>query len=426
MNITNHYQMIMGEQKFLDAVVYEPSAENGRDKRRKQIGILLIHSHDSYLGHPAASGLAEEGFTVLTMNVSDPDACFDAKLEEVALAVDFMKTQLDLTKIILLGHSGGASLMSAYQAIAENGAHVFRSDRFISPCTIDRRFTMADGMLLLDSNWGNGAMTVLSMDPEVEEQDGVISWNAEFDYSSRSVGYSPDGSHYAPEFLRKYQKAQAERNNRIVREAVERWTQICRGEGKFVDDEPLVIPGGSQLGPCNKLFPQDVSLLSETKEKHSLLHPDGSVTQEIVHSLRKPRPAYPLGKSMRPGAQITSVRTFLDSYAVYAAEDGSFGCDTSGVYGIDYDSSYNCTPGNVKHVTVPALIMGMTGGYEFLASELIFQNYAGKGKTLTFAEGMNHMLLPAWDCEVFPGQYQTAPAQTFRFIGNWLEQRFIK
>lgn len=126
---------------------------------------------------------------------------------------------------------------------------------------------------------------------------------------------------------------------------------------------------------------------------------------------------------MRPGAQITSVRTFLDTYAVNALPD--YGYDRHSVYGIDYDSNYNCTPGNVKHNHVPALIVGMTGGYEFLASELIWQNYAGEDKTLLFAEGVTHMLLPAWDCEAFPGQFGATPMQLFRVVGNWLTQHFI-
>ena len=79
---------------------------------------------------------------------------------------------------------------------------------------------------------------------------------------------------------------------------------------------------------------------------------------------------------------VSTVRTYLTNSTV---RTNGFYYDESRIYGIDWDSSYCCTPGNVKGVSVPVLIMGMTGSYEFLAAEQIYENIKSENKTITFS-----------------------------------------
>ena len=57
---------------------------------------------------------------------------------------------------------------------------------------------------------------------------------------------------------------------------------------------------------------------------------------------------------------VTTVRTYLSSNCVRTLP--GYGVREDGIEGIDYDSAYCCTPGNVRHIRCPLLIMGMTGG----------------------------------------------------------------
>jgi hypothetical protein len=98
------------------------------------------------------------------------------------------------------------------------------------------------------------------------------------------------------------------------------------------------------------------------------------------------------------------------------------------MYGIDWLSSYNCTPGNVTGVSAPLLVMGMTAGYEFVAAEIIYE-MAQKcsDKTIAFVEGANHGYFTAKECEAYPGQFGDTVKTLYDYVDKWLSQkgRFI-
>ena len=122
------------------------------------------------------------------------------------------------------------------------------------------------------------------------------------------------------------------------------------------------------------------------------------------------------------GAIKSTVRTYLNSSAVRTTDN--FGYNEDSMYGIDWLSSYNCTPGNMMGVSAPLLVMGMTGGYEFLAAEIIYEN-AKKitDKTIAFVEGATHNFDTAKDCEAYPGQFGDTMKTLFDYVDKWLSQK---
>ena len=327
-----------------------------------------------------------------------------------------MRSLEGIEKVVILGHSGGATLMSCYQAVAENGCGVFQGPEKIVPCCDLPSLPPADGVMLLDSNFGNGAMTLLSVDPCVLDDENGREQDERYDLA-KAPGYAADGSHYSEDFVKAYQKAQAERNNRLIERALARLKALEAGEGKFADDEVFIAAGAAQFGPCNRLFPQDIRYLAHTKKPWPLLRGDGSVSIQQVPSVRRSKPAPAFTENMS-GCVVSTVREYLASRAVRALPDYSY--DASGVYGIDYDSSFCCTPGNVRHIHAPLLVMGMTAGYEFLAGELIYENAASADKTLAFVEGATHIFTTAKDCEEVPGQFGDCTKTLFDYVAAWL------
>jgi hypothetical protein len=367
----------------MHGIMYEPILPT----EKSRIGIIAIHSDDDYSTFPIGGELAKRGYRTLCGKVGHPGGTLDVKMEEVGKAVRFLRAFPGIEKVILMGHSGGATLMSAYQAVAENGVEVFQGDNMLIKCSVKTPLPPADGLMTLDSNWGNGAMTLFSIDAAVEQEGNGVNLDPALDPFAPENGFDPAGSTYSDAFLAKYLRAQAKRNNAIVQAALERLQALESGSGAYVDDEPFAITGAAQFAPCNKLFPQDVRLLNHTKRPHPLLHQDGSETTEVIHCLRHPRGGRPMTPSIRT-CEITTVRSYLTNRAVMAGEDYTITPDCA--LGIQWDNTYNCTPGNMKHIHVPLLVMGMTGSYEYLAAEVVYDNAASTDKRIAFVEGAGH------------------------------------
>jgi pimeloyl-ACP methyl ester carboxylesterase len=403
----------------IPGILYEP--EKASEKSR--VAILVMHSDANYLTFPMGRLMAERGYRVLCANVEDRFNSLDKKLLNLKEAVLTLRKIWDVSKLILMGHSGGGTLMSAYQHIAENGIKFFRGPEKLSLCSAELSDVPgADGVMLLDSNFGIAAMSLFSLDPAVIDEDDGQRLDEDLNLFNPVNGFSPEGSSYPDEFIKKFQQAQGERNTRLINKAFERLRVIEGGKGRYADDEPFIIPGAEQGFLNNKLYAQDIRLMSHTRKEWPLLKADGDIVTEIVRSLRKPENPRSLTGLYHEGALITTVRNYLNSYAVRIGDD--YGYNEDSVYGIDWSSAYSCVPGNIRGVTVPLLIMGMTGNWEYLASETIYENAGSKDKTLVFVEGASHLFTPAVQCERFPGEFGDTQKRVFDYVDEWLSHTF--
>ena len=404
--------VIAGGRAKMHGVLYEPRSLT----EKSRVGIVLIHSDDDYSDFPIAAALAERGYRCLAGQVSKPDGSFDQKLMDVKRAVEILQRVEGVEKIVLLGHSGGATLMSAYQAAAEKGSGLWADGGLLYPLRLPEELIPADAVMLLDSNFGNGAMTLFSVDPAVIEEGNGRKLNPDLDIFNPQNGYDPESPSYSQEFLQTFFRAQRERNNAIIRRALDRLTLIKQGKGNYVDDEPFPVTGAAQMMVANKLIPQDTRLLAHTKGTYPLLHAGGSVTNEVINCRRLPRGGRPVTPQLH-FCVMSTVRSYLSNRAVFAGE--SYGIHADGATGVLWDGTYTCTPGNVRHITVPLLIMGMSGSYEYLASEEIYHNAASAEKTIAFVDGAGHNFHAAGREAEF-GQTETVVYET---CDRWLSKR---
>ena len=158
--------------------------------------------------------------------------------------------------------------------------------------------------------------------------------------------------------------------------------------------------------------------MSHTAGPRRLLHPDGSVTTETVRSLREPENPVSLTASLREGGRIMTVRNYLSSYAVRTTAD--YGYDEDSVAGIDWHSTYNSPVGNVEFIRSPMLVMGMTGGWEYLAAETIYEHAAGE-KELVFVEGATHVFTPLRAAKGKESPYGDTMKTVHDEIARWIE-----
>ena len=384
------------------------------------VGVILMHCDQNYMCLDMGPALAQRGYQVLGVDAWVGGE-IDRKIEHLGKAVKFLKSRPGVEKIVLMGHSGGATLISAYQAIAENGPAVFQGDNMVYKCTVRDKLIPADGMMLIDANYGNAIMSMVSMDPGVIEEGNGMKLDPKYNIFDPANGYDPKGASYSPEFIRMYQKAQVERNNRLAAFAQERLEKILKGEGDYEEDEPLMIAAADQPKPNNRLLPEDLHLLAHTKGEYDLLHADGTVTHEQIKCLRTAECDRCFSASYNMGVNKNTIKGFLSSQVI-KADPETFAITEDDVLGVDWDSSYASPIGNVKHIHAPSLFMGMTGGYEYMASELIWNNAPMEDKTIAFVRGATHMFFPNRDAEKVYGSFGDTEKVLYDYMADWMKK----
>jgi hypothetical protein len=272
--------------------------------------------------------------------------------------------------------------------------------------------------MLIDSNWGLAEMTLFSIDPAIRDESSGMALDPALDMYNPANGFTASGSHYSPAFTRAFLQAEGRRNNALIARAQATLASINAGQGPYADDAPFVVPGAILLGSNNKLFSQDVSLMSHTRQAWPLIHADGSVTTQVVPTVRVAENVASQSPSLLRGALKTTVRNYLSSYAVRTTAD--FGYDAQGVHGVDWTSSYASPPGNVQGVSAPLLVLGMTGHWEFLAAETIYDLARSHDKTLAFVEGATHLYTTCTKCEPRPGAFGDTLKTTYDAVDRWL------
>ena len=264
-------------------------------------------------------------------------------------------------------------------------------------------------------------MSLFSLDPAVVSEQNPQVLNPALDSNNSKNGFDPNGSTYNDKFVKRFFYKTQERMNQLIDYAQFRLEQIVAGKGRYTDDEPFVVPGGSYKAANNRLFMTDLRFWAHTRNPYPLLtkeDPTGLQPPQIVYSVRVPRNDASPSPSLNNGALSTSVRRFLSTFAVRANED--FGYDADSIYGIDYDSSYNNTPGSIMGVTVPLLQLGMTGSHEYFMSETIYEHAGSTDKTLAYVEGASHGIRTCTACESYPGEFGDTQKITYDYVDSWL------
>jgi hypothetical protein len=405
-------------------VFYEPVVSG----EKSRIGVFVMHAAGDYLTFSACTELSMRGYRVLCANnSSDKSQTFDPGildkiLTEARLGVAYLRKSPGIEKVVLFGHSGGATVMTSYQDIAENGLKACQGPEKLHKCPDNLAgLPPADGVMLIDANFGQAEMALFSVDPAVASEDNGKTLNPDLDLYNPKNGFNPAGSTFSKDFIRKFQSAEGKRENALIKTALDRMAAIKAGSGRYADDEPFFVPGANSGGGNNKFFAQDIRLLSHTRKAWPLLRPDGTVVTQIVRSVRLPENATPETPSMSRGALKTTVKGFLTSYAIRVTDN--YGYDEDTVRGVDWTSTYSSNPGNAEGITVPLVILGMTGHWEYAAAEEIYDHAKSKDKTLAYVEGATHGYSTCTKCEKTPGQFGNTMKTTYDYVDGWLSKK---
>src|SRR5690242_18482601 len=142
-----------------------------------------MHRNSNYMSHISTVQLPARGFVVLGMNPrcdNNEAACapWENNALDVRSGVNYLRAQPGITKVVLLGHSGGGPTMSFYQAVAEQGVAFCQQPGKIIKCSNALAgLPRADGIILMDAHPGNGINAVRSISPGVTNDSAVLNQN---------------------------------------------------------------------------------------------------------------------------------------------------------------------------------------------------------------------------------------------------------
>ena len=392
------------------------------------VGFVIGHRTANYLNHIACRELSSRGFLALCFNTRFQNNETQVRWEETPLdvkaAVEFVRRQPAITKIILFGHSGGGPLMSLYQAVAEHGPAYCQKPERLVKCGDDLRdLPRADAIVFADAHAGNPVQTLRSLNPSVRIDGAKRVVDPALDPFDEKNGFNSKGSsHYSKAFQDRYFAAQAARMNELIDRALAIQERMRKGEYPYSDDEILLIPSGGNpgagAGGDAKLATLDPSIadLQSTARPEKLLRNDGAIVTQIVRSVAVAEPGMArTNRDFDTGTKIFTLKSFLSANATRA---------TSANGGIDYCSSNNSTTCAVQSISVPMMIAAM-GAYQFIRDdEIIFDKSASKDKDYFVLEGAVHGFTPCTACETTPGQYSNSVKNLFDYIRDWTNKRF--
>lgn len=386
-----------------------------------RVAILIAHRAGNFMNHPGTRELSRRGFMVLGMNTrfenNEANVIFEDIALDVRASVEFLKRQPGITKIVLFAHSGGGATMTFYQAVAEKGPAASQGPGKIVQGDTQAMtgFPPADGLVLVDAHPGVSIGLLRGLDPMLVDENEPLKLDSSLDPRRPEVGFNPNGaSKYTDEFKQKYHRAQSDRMNRLIDKAQTTSKQMAAGEHLYRDNDVFIVyrAGGGGLRA------RDPGIYDSTTQPRRLLKNDGSITTEVIATVRPPTTG--AAPAAQPGLPFSSlrqstVRSFLSTVAVRS---------TNSIDGIDWASTNNSVPNNLRNITVPVLVTAM-GAHTFIRdNEVHFEMSASADKEFIVIDGATHNMEPFQPPGGAADRYSNVTKNFYDHVAKWINARF--
>ena len=190
---------------------------------------VVMHPTSNFMGHYLLGPLAARGVACLGLNSryagNDSLLIMERVLQDLGAGVQWLQGR-GYERVVLIGNSGGAALVSFYQAQAERlnlDTLVDGSPAHLSPADLPP----VAGLALCAAHEGRSHLMRRWIDPSLTDERDGLSVDPHLDlYDPRHWNGGADAVRYSAEFLARFDAAQAARLQRLERWVDERLTRL--------------------------------------------------------------------------------------------------------------------------------------------------------------------------------------------------------
>jgi pimeloyl-ACP methyl ester carboxylesterase len=208
---------------------------------RPSTALMICHPTANFLGHYALAGLAERGFGAIGFTTryvgNDTSLIMENCLLDMGTMVEHLYS-IGYEHVVLVGNSGGASIVPYYQAQAL--APSVTSPPGGGPDLTTAGLRSVDAVVLLNAHPSRARLSTEWLDPAITDELRPFARDAAIDM------YNPDNAPPFPtEFVTRYRAAQVTRNDRISAWCEEQlaWLATSGEAPAGLDDLAFVVHG---------------------------------------------------------------------------------------------------------------------------------------------------------------------------------------
>ncbi len=317
---------------------------------RPKSALIATHYNVDFSEHYLAPYMAARGFGFLGWNTRFRGAegwfILEHALIDIGAGVRWLREEEGVETVVLLGNSGGGSLMGAYQSQATEPNIEPVAGGTLPPAVLD--LPVADLYVSLQAHLGRPEVLTAWMDPSVTDENDPLSV-----YTSVDMYNPENGPPYSGAFVARYRQAQEARNDRITEWALSEIERL-RAAGAYDRNFNL-----------HRVW-ADLRMVDPTL--------DPSERPANMCYLGSPKAAnygpYGIGSS-------NTLRTWLSMWSL--------------------KTSYCRGEPHLRRITVPALVIQSTGDTGIFPSDArrIYEALASSDKQLHMGQGDHYLMTPA-------------------------------
>ena len=181
--------------------------------RKPKVAMIATHYQIDFSEHYLADYMATRGIGFLGWNTRfrgfESSFLLDHALVDIGVGVRWLREVQHIETVVLLGNSGGGSLMAAYQAQAVD-PHVTPLDG-MRPAAGLADLPPADGYVASAAHPGRPEVLTAWMDASVVDENDPVATDPDLDLFDER-----NGPPFSAEFVARYRAAQVARNDAIT------------------------------------------------------------------------------------------------------------------------------------------------------------------------------------------------------------------
>ncbi|MBI2697939.1 MAG: alpha/beta hydrolase [Mycobacterium sp.] len=181
--------------------------------QRPKVAVIATHYQIDFSEHYIADYLAARGIGFLGWNTRfrgfESSFLLDHALVDIGVGIRWLRDVAGVETVVLLGNSGGGSLMSAYQSQAVH-PNVTPLEG-MRPAEGVTELPAADGYVATAAHPGRPDVLTAWMDGAVVDENDPVATDPDLDLFNED-----NGPPYSTEFVQRYRQAQVARNHAIT------------------------------------------------------------------------------------------------------------------------------------------------------------------------------------------------------------------